>query len=45
MAEFDNSGKEITQGETLDLNISYPHDSEYEYFTKLVRLILDEERE
>ena len=45
MAEFDNNGKEITQGETLDLNISYPHDSEYEYFTKLVRLQLDEERE
>ena len=37
--------KEIIPGETLDLNLSYPHDSEYEYFTRLVRLQLDEERE
>lgn len=37
--------KPITKGETLDINLSYPYDPEYEYFTRLERLNLDRERE
>ena len=37
--------KEIKDGESLDLHLSYPFDSEYEYFTRLTRLNLDKERE
>ena len=34
-----------TKPETLDLNISYPFDPDYEYKTRLIRLQLDKERE
>lgn len=46
MKEYDvTDDKPITKGETLDINLSYPYDPEYEYFTRLERLNLDRERE
>ena len=43
LAPFDT--KPIQEPETLDLNVSYPYDPEFEYHTRLVRLNLDKERE
>ena len=43
LAPFDT--KPIQEPETLDLNVSYPYDPEFEYHTRLVRLDLDKERE
>lgn len=43
LAPFDT--KPIQEPETLDINVSYPYDPEFEYHTRLVRLDLDKERE
>ena len=35
----------MKDNETLDLNVSYPYDPDFDYSTRLVRLNLDKERE
>lgn len=37
--------EQIKEGESLNLNVSYPYDPNFEYHTRLTRLNLDKERE